>query len=67
MAGNIIEKIVWLFLISYFQAREGSIVAISSQAMMERMPCSDTVKQTILSQMMDHNSPVLTDKTIHGL
>ena len=33
--------------------------------MMERMPCSDTVKQTILSQMNDHNSPVLTDKTVH--
>ena len=33
--------------------------------MMERMPCSDTVKQTILSQMMEHNSPVLTDKTVH--
>ena len=32
---------------------------------MERMPCSDTVKQTILSQMMEHNSPVLTDKTVH--
>ena len=33
--------------------------------MMERMPCSDTVKQTIISQLMDHNSPVLTDKTVH--
>ena len=65
MAGNRIDNLTWLFLTSYFQAREGSIVAISSQAMMERMPCSDTVKQTILSQMMDHNSPVLTDKTVH--